>query len=168
MEHYKNCRSVNAVNWDTWCPVHTATCIFVSEKDRLLLIRKKRGLGQGKINAAGGKLESGETPLECARREISEELGITVGQVTHSGENLFQFADGYSMHVHIFITDEYEGTPVETDEAIPLWVNRDDIPYSEMWEDDQLWVPLMLNQQPFKGYYIFEGDKMLDYNLHTL
>ncbi len=167
MELYKNCHSVDAIEWDSWHPVHTATCIFVAEEDRLLLIRKKRGLGEGKINAAGGKLEPGETPEACACREIKEELGITVSEVIHCGENLFQFADGYSMHVHIFITNQYEGQPIETDEAIPLWVDIDNIPYSEMWEDDYLWIPLMLKKKPFKGHYIFDGDKMLDHRLRT-
>ena len=35
------------------------------------------GLGAGKINAPGGKLEAGETALAAAIRETQEEIGVT-------------------------------------------------------------------------------------------
>ncbi|MGY0217989.1 8-oxo-dGTP diphosphatase [Endozoicomonadaceae bacterium StTr2] len=168
MEKYQNCHKLDDIDWSQWQAVHTATLIFVIRDSKILLIRKKRGLGEGKINGPGGKLEPGETPEVCAKREINEELGITVGPITFCGENLFQFADGYSIHVHVFVTDEYEGTPVETDEAIPLWADLDSIPYTEMWEDDELWIPLMLEQKLFKGRFIFDSDRMVDHQLDIL
>ena len=52
---------------------------------------------------------------------------------------------------------------METDEAIPLWVDLDKFPYDNMWADDRFWIPLMLAGKKFSGYYIFSGDEMLDY-----
>jgi hypothetical protein len=34
-----------------------------------------------------------------------------------------------------------------------------------MWEDDRLWVPLVLSSTRFHARYIFDGDRMLDYEL---
>jgi hypothetical protein len=31
-----------------------------------------------------------------------------------------------------------------------------------MWADDRLWFPLMLAGQGFAGWFVFEGDAMLD------
>ena len=45
-----------------WRPDHIGTLTFLHQHGRVLLMRKKRGHGAGKINGPGGKLESGETP----------------------------------------------------------------------------------------------------------
>ena len=158
-------KTLRDIDWDTWKAKDPATLVFVVKDGRILLIRKKRGLGAGKINAPGGRLAPGETPLEAAVREVQEELCITPVELTYSGENLFQFVDGYSIHVHVFKAGDYEGEPTETDEASPIWSNLDAIPYEEMWEDDKLWVPLVLDGTRFYGRYLFDDDIMLDYAL---
>jgi 8-oxo-dGTP diphosphatase len=139
--------------------------VFVVKNSSVLLIRKKRGLGAGKINAPGGRIEPGETPLEAAVRETQEELCITPLQLRFSGLNLFQFTDGYSIHVHVFKALDFQGEPTETEEASPLWFPVDELPYEEMWEDDRLWIPLLLEDVGFTGRYVFEGEKMLDHEL---
>ena len=37
-----------------------------------------------------------------------------------------------------------------------------------MWEDDYLWIPLLLSGTLFKGRYIFDGDVMLDHDVEIL
>ena len=61
------------------------------------MIRKKRGLGAGKINGVGGRLEPGELPFAGILREAQEELGITLLDPVKRGELHFQFLDGYSL-----------------------------------------------------------------------
>ena len=46
---------------------------------------------------------------------------------------------------------------------MPFWSKLDDIPYSSMWPDDQIWLPLMLEEQTFLGRFVFDQDTMLDY-----
>lgn len=161
-------QTLKDINWQDWQAKDPATLTFIIKDDKVLLIRKKRGLGAGKINGPGGRLEPGETMLECAIREVQEELCITPESPEFMGESLFQFVDGYSIHVHTYVARDYEGTPTETDEAIPLWFNLDEIPYHEMWEDDEIWLPRLLEGQKFKGRYLFDGDKMLDHELKLL
>ena len=160
-------QTLNDIDWKRWVPKHTATLTFIVKNEQILLIRKKRGLGAGKINGPGGKLEAGETPLECAIREVQEELCITPINLQHQGESRFQFVDGYSIHVHNYIATDYTGTPTETDEAIPLWFALDDIPYNDMWEDDRLWLPRLLHGESFTGRYLFDDDRMLDNDITT-
>lgn len=157
--------SLADLDWSTWKAKDPATLVFVIQGDEILLINKKTGLGKGKVNAPGGKVEVGETPEQCAVRECREELGITVSNLEFCGEHRFQFVDGYSIHVHVYRTRDFTGTPVETREAKPLWVKLDRIPYEQMWEDDRIWIPMMIRGERFQTRWIFDGDRMLDYDI---
>ena len=151
---------------ENWEATDIATLLFVLEEDEVLLIRKKRGLGAGKINGPGGKLEAGETPRQCALREVREELCISVLDTRPCGELRFQFTDGYSIHVHVFVSNRFDGEPTETDEAIPLWFKRSEIPYAEMWADDRIWLPRVLDGATVTGKFIFSNDIMLGHEVH--
>ena len=129
----------------------------------VLLIRKKRGLGAGKINGPGGRIDDGETPIEAAVREVREELCISPTDVRQHGELLFQFTDGFSIHGYVFRADGWEGEPEETEEAIPLWTPLDRIPYEEMWADDRIWLPWLLDRRRFRGWMLFEDDHLLEH-----
>ena len=149
------------MDWNTWIPRERANLCFIVKHGRILLIRKKRGLGAGKINAPGGKLEPGETALESAVRETREEVGVTPLDLEERGVLHFQFTDGYSLHCVVFLARDLEGEPYETDEADPFWVPLDAIPYHEMWQDDRHWLPAMLEGKLFTAFFTFDGETML-------
>jgi len=160
-------RRVAAIDWERWRPVDRATLLFVIHEGRILLIRKKRGLGAGKINGPGGRIEPGETAEQAAIRETDEELGFRASGLRPAGELRFQFVDAYSIHVFVFRAGSYEGHPAETEEAIPLWHPLDDIPYDEMWADDRIWVPHLLAERPFSGRFVFDEDRLLDHEIEV-
>ncbi len=153
------------VDWASWVPHQLATVVFIIDGDRVLLIRNKRGLGQGKINGPGGRLDPGETALACAIREVEEEVGSSPIDPRLHGVLDFQFTFGLALRVHVFRADRYRGTPVETDEAVPLWVPLDGIPYDQMWADDRFWLPLLLERRHFSGRFLFDGDRLIDHQL---
>jgi 8-oxo-dGTP diphosphatase len=148
-------------DWRDWKPQTLATLCFVRQGTNVLMIRKKRGLGAGKINGVGGKLDPGETPADCIIRETQEELGITLIDPEKRGELHFQFVDGYTLFCTVFVATKFSGTPVETAEASPLWFELNHLPFQEMWEDDRLWLPQVLDDKSFRGFFLFDGDKML-------
>lgn len=148
-------------DWTSWEPDLVATLLFVVRGGEVLLIRKKRGLGAGKINGPGGKLDPGETPEECAVRETQEELHVTATGLSEAGRLSFQFVDGMKLFCHVYRADDCSGIPEETDEAIPRWTALSEIPYPEMWADDREWFHLLLSRQKFLGYFDFDGDTML-------
>lgn len=138
-----------------------ATLVFVRRGQEVLLIHKKRGLGEGKINGPGGKIEPGETALQAAVREVEEELKITPLDLEGMGTLRFQFVDGLAIHCVVFIARGFSGQPTETDEARPEWFPVDEIPYQRMWQDDQHWLPGMLSGKKFSAYFDFDDELML-------
>jgi 8-oxo-dGTP diphosphatase len=161
MQKYSNTSDYHEIDWTTWQPVEKATLLFVIDGDRVLLIEKKRGLGAGKINGPGGRLEAGETLAECAVRETQEELLITATGVEAAGELNFQFTNGHSIQGFVYKATGWVGEPTETDEAKPFWCSLDEIPFGRMWADDAIWIPHMLNGKTFLGRFLFDDDTML-------
>ncbi len=155
-------RKVAEVDWERWEPTERATLLFVIRGGDILLINKKTGLGAGLINGPGGRIEPGEDSMDAAVREVQEELCVTPTGVRKCGELFFQFTDGYSLRGFVYTASDFTGVPQETDEAAPLWTPVDKIPYDRMWEDDRLWVPLMLAGKKFRGFFIFHGYSLLD------
>lgn len=156
---------VDAIDWDRWQPTEDATLLFVIRDDSILLIHKLQGLGKGKINGPGGRVEPGETTHQCAVRETQEEIGVTPTGVEYAGRLHFQFLDGYGLRGDVFRASDFEGSPIETDEAIPEWFAIDAIPFERMWADDPVWFPHLLNRREFTGYFIFDDDTMMDHRV---
>ena len=154
-------RFLGSFSWEGWKPTERATLLFVVQSGKILLIRKHRGLGKGKLNGPGGRVEPGETPAEAAVREVEEELGIEVREPRYLGELLFQFVSGYALRVFVYRAERYRGEPRVTEEATPVWVPLTAIPYEEMWEDDRDWLPLLIQGRPFRGRYVFENEAMV-------
>jgi 8-oxo-dGTP diphosphatase len=158
-------RTADVAAWRGWQPSDRATLTFVVRSAEVLLIRKKRGLGAGKINGPGGKLDPGETFPQAAVREVQEELLCTPTGLEPAGTLAFQFADGYSIYVGVFAASGIEGEARETEEAVPLWTPLDRVPYDQMWKDDELWLPWMFAGRKFAGRFVFEDDAMLAWHL---
>ena len=148
-------------DWSTWQPRERANLCFVVRGSEVLLIHKKRGLGAGKINGPGGRLEPGETAVQAAVREVQEELCVTPLDPQKRGELHFQFADGYSLHCTVYRASGWIGELVETEEAKPFWSRTDAIPYERMWADDVHWMPKFLAGEKFQGWFEFDQDRML-------
>lgn len=159
--------ALEAVDWAAWEPDLEATLLFVLRDGRLLLIHKKRGLGAGKLNAAGGKVDPGETPAEAAVREFAEEVRARPVAPRKAGEVLFHVTDGPSIRIHVFRAEDLAGVPAETAEATPMWVPVDAIPYDRMWADDRYWLPLLLEGRSFVARTVFEGERLLGVEVST-
>jgi 8-oxo-dGTP diphosphatase len=149
------------IDWATWSGEMHATLMFIMSKGKILLIEKKRGLGAGKINGPGGKIEPGETPLQAVIRETEEELMITPHAPRKLGELRFSMTMCPDILCHVYRSEGFTGTPTETDEAVPVWTPPNEIPYQRMWQDDCYWLPLLLADQTFIGNFIFEEEELL-------
>lgn len=146
------------------------TLCIIHKHPQILLGMKKRGFGEGRWNGFGGKVNEGESLIEAAKRELSEEAGIVVDKIEHMGVLDFSWKDKPEiLEVNIFKAKDFEGEPSESEEMRPRWFHTNEIPFSEMWQDDKHWFPLFLKNKKFKGKFLFdESDNILEYELSEL
>ncbi|XP_017755522.1 PREDICTED: 7,8-dihydro-8-oxoguanine triphosphatase-like [Eufriesea mexicana] len=144
--------------------------VFVRKETEILLGLKKRGFGKDKWNGFGGKIEPGESIFQGAVRELKEECGLSAQELKKIGILEFQFIrNEILLEVHVFETYKYYGQIMESDEMQPKWYNLKDIPFKQMWPDDEYWFPYMLRGELFKGYFLYQGqDLILKYNIETM
>lgn len=145
------------------------TLLFLIREDQILLAMKKRGFGEGRWNGVGGKIEAGETVREAAIRECQEEIGVTPTHFYQVAENDFQAElenDPWNMYGYVYFCDEWDGEPVETEEMAPQWFNIADIPYKYMWQDDEFWLPHVLEGKKVAARFTFdEEDNLLTHDV---
>ena len=86
--------------------IHKIGLLLVRDDGRVLLCRKKRETSL--LILPGGKVEAGETALECLRRELREELGeVELMEPEYLGNYTDLAAGGEGRTVHIEL---YRGT----------------------------------------------------------
>lgn len=146
----------------------TSLVYLLDRENRVLLGRKRRGMGVGKWNGFGGKIEPGETMRQCAVREFREESGLEVRP-----EDLDLMADLYfdqpsdgtwSHGGMVYFVRRWQGVPRLSEEMEPRWFSLDQLPYEEMWEADRIWLPRLLAGKQLRGTILFapDGDHVID------
>ncbi len=102
--------------------IRVVAAVIRNESSMLLCQRPAHKRHGGLWEFPGGKMESGESPLEATRRELAEELGVAVSSV---GEILFSIHDPGSPFVIEFYPTEIAGEPQCLEHASLAWVSLD-------------------------------------------
>ena len=147
-------------------PLQRTTLLFALREGEVLLGMKRRGLGKGLWNGAGGKLAEGENHPQAAIRETHEEFGIIPARVSAVGVLRFHFRAGggqpaWDQECVVFTAREWSGEPCESEEMTPAWFAKGAIPFDQMWADDRVWFPLLFAGEEFFGDIDFAADEAM-------
>lgn len=154
--------------------VKKATLCTIFKNDELLLKMALNGPSKGKWNGIGGWLEPTDATFEDGmKREIDEETKSRVKNLYYHGD-MRVFFDGAitepGVVVYLFSADLYPGDiPTASSEGELKWVNKSNIPYDEMLEDNKYWIPLVLERKRFDIdlYVQKEGHVLMSHTIKT-
>ncbi len=139
--------------------LYDASVCFLYEDGKILLAFKTDKIGKDCWNGYGGGIEPGETPEECAIRELFEESGKNVVALTEDLKKIAEVdfhntkTDGttFICKVHFFLVKKWEGRAKSKNEMInPTWFRIDYLPVERMMPADSYWLPAALAGQKMK------------------
>ena len=146
-----------------------ATLCYVRQGGKTLMIhrvKKDQDIHQGKWNGLGGKLEPGETPEECARRELLEESGLNVRSLEYKGILTFPlFADNEDWYAFVFVARDFQGTLIDSPEGDLCWIEDDQLLNLELWEGDRFFLPLLDKPGIFSGKFVYRNNTLVEHSL---
>ncbi len=91
---------------------YIGVAVIVIRDGRVLLGKRKNAHGAGTWQFPGGHLEFGESIEDCAKRELFEETGLTIGRLRRGPytNDIFTAEDKHYVTLFV-IADETDGDP---------------------------------------------------------
>lgn len=146
-----------------------ATLCYLKRDGKTLMVhrtKKENDMHMGKWNGLGGKLEPGETPEECAIREIYEESGLTVTKPLLKGILTFPgFANDEDWYAFVFVAPEFEGELIESPEGMLKWVDDEQLLDLNLWEGDRIFLPWLEGYRFFSGKFVYVDGQLTDHEV---
>ena len=146
-----------------------ATLCYIRQNGKTLMvhrIKKENDMHAGKWNGLGGKLEAGETPEECALREIWEEAGITVKNLTLRGLITFPgFSDDEDWYAFLFIANYDEGELIDSPEGDLRWIPNDKLLELNLWPGDRIFIPWLDQPGFFSGKFVYQDGELVEHDV---
>ena len=141
------------------------TTLVHLEKDGCYLmlhrIRKEADENRDKWVGIGGKFEPGESPEDCALREVREETGLTMHSWAYRGIVTFVSDEWGTEYMHLFWSDDFSGSLRDCDEGELEWVDKGRIPRLPIWEGDKIFLRLLDTDEPFFSLKLcYSGDRL--------
>jgi 8-oxo-dGTP diphosphatase len=141
-----------------------STLCYIRKNNKTLMlhrVKKINDVHEGKWVGLGGKMEKGETPEECIKREVLEESGLTLKNPSLKGLLTFPaFKDGEDWYVFLFSASEYEGELTESNEGNLKWIDDEDLLMLPLWEGDKLFLSWMKQDKFFSAKFVYEEGEL--------
>ena len=143
-------------------------CYLKKEGKTLMLhrVKKERDMHAGKWNGLGGKVDFGESPEECAVREVREESGLTMLDPRLRGILTFPAFDGTDdWYVYVFTADRFEGDLIESPEGNLAWIPDEELPRLNVWEGDRIFLPWLGQDRFFSGKFVYKDGTLRNHQV---
>lgn len=148
---------------------NTTLCYIEKDGAYLMIhrIKKENDLNKDKWVGVGGKLEEGESPFDCVRREVYEETGVIIKEPRYRGIITFVSDKWGTEYMHLFTATDYDGEiDYDCDEGKLEWVKKERVPSLPIWEGDKIFFDLMEKEERFFSLKLcYEGDTLVSHTL---
>jgi 8-oxo-dGTP diphosphatase len=146
-----------------------ATLCYVRRDGKTLMvhrIKKENDMHMGKWNGLGGKFEPGETPEECAIREIYEESGLIAQNPTLKGFLTFPgFSNDEDWYAFIFVVHDFQGEISDSPEGNLAWIDDNAILDLNLWEGDRLFIPWLERPGFFSAKFVYRQGRLEEHEV---
>jgi 8-oxo-dGTP diphosphatase len=146
-----------------------ATLVYVRRDGRTLMVhrnKKANDMHLGKWNGLGGKLEPGETPEECAVREIREETGLEISRPRWHGIITFPgFANEEDWYTFMFSADEFSGELIDSPEGTLAWIPDEQLLDLNLWAGDRIFIPWVLQGRCFSAKFVYRNNEFVEHEV---
>ena len=126
--------------------VKLTTLVYLKRGNEYLMLHrtKKEGdVNRDKWIGVGGKLEAGESPEDCMRREVLEETGLTVSSFRFRGIVTFVSDRDPDEYMFLYTVDAWSGELTECDEGELAFIDCDRLYTLTLWEGDRIFLRLI-------------------------
>lgn len=146
-----------------------ATLCYVRNGGKTLMlhrIKKANDMHAGKWNGLGGKFLPGETPEQCAIREVQEESGLTMinpllrGVITFPG-----FANDEDWYCFLFVCHQFTGQLIDSPEGVLAWIDDARLPELPLWPGDRIFMPWLDVDAFFSGRFTYLDGQLHDHEV---
>ena len=142
---------------------NTTVCYIEKDGKYLMLhrVKKENDINEGKWLGVGGHFEEGESPYDCAIREVFEETGLALAAARYRAVVTFA-SDAYeSEQMHLFTSDAFVGELCDCTEGELAWVDKSEVLSLPMWEGDAVFLRLLSEREDFFSLkLIYHGDTL--------
>ena len=144
---------------------NTTLCYIERQGQYLMLhrVKKENDINKDKWIGIGGKFEDGESPEECALREIREETGLTVTGYRYRGIVTFVSDRWVTEYMHLFTARTDQAEFIDCDEGDLEWVDKDKVKDLPIWTGDKIILDLLNQDVPFFSLKLsYVGDTLVE------
>ena len=147
------------------------TCCYLKKNGKTLLLhrtKKQNDINEGKWIGIGGKLEKGESPLDCAIREFYEETGLIIKNVQLKAYITFPgIYYGEDEGMFLFKATDFDGTlNSNCNEGELLWVHDSQIASLPMWEGDSYFDSFLSHKGFVEAKFTYKDDCLIEKTIH--
>ena len=129
-------------------------------------IKKTNDMHQGKWNGLGGKLEPGETPEECAVREIYEESGLIVHNPQLKGLITFPaFDDLEDWYVFVYLVTDFAGELIDSPEGTLQWIDNSELKNLPLWDGDPIFIAWLDQPGIFSAKFSYHQGRLVSHEV---
>lgn len=142
-----------------------ATLCYIERDGKFLMLlrnKKSNDPNEGKWIGVGGKREQGESPEECAKREIWEETGLKAIRLLHCGDVFFRSDVWEDEIMRLYLVPEFEGELApDCDEGELHWISKDSVFDLNLWDGDRIFLQYLLSGRKFDVMELtYTGDRL--------
>ena len=131
----------------------------------LILHRTKKAHDENgdKWIGVGEKFEPGDTPDECALREVKEETGLAMTDFRLRGLIIF-VSDVWGMeYMYLYTATKWRGKLIDCDEGELVWLDKRELLEKNLWEGDRLFLKALDERSEFfMMKFRYEGERLAE------